>query len=183
MAAIPTDRPFYGRDLEDFRRRQGMTVDDACFMCGITKNRWFFMVNTERDLPLRDVPLSIMCRLIDKDPSLSFVPTFTEPTDLLETISASMKITKREFSVMLGNNGTSANRWTVQRKRASPPVHRLSLVIKTMIERQGMNKAVNNLRNVVENEALQRGIPDVFTTGRWTIPKEKAANDDSAGDD
>lgn len=173
MAAnIPFNRPLFGRDLEDFRRRFGLTVDDACFVCGITKNRWFLMASKEKDLALRDVPLSIMIRLIDQDPTLMFVPDFIPPTQLLDTITAEVKITKREFSVLMGNNGTSANRWTVSRKRASPVVHRLSYVVNSMIQRTGMTRSLNKLRDIVKQESLARGIPDVFNSARWTVPGE-----------
>ena len=170
---VPYDRPFYGRDLESFRNRFGYTIDDMCFFCGITKNRWFMMVSRERDQVLRDTPIAIMCRLVDADPTLMFVPSFISPVDLLSRITAKRKITKREFSVLMGNNGTSANRWTVSRKRAAPSVFRLAYVVNNMIDKNGLDKAMNKVRDVVNTEGLLRGVPDVMTTGKWTLPTDK----------
>jgi len=165
---IPHDRPFSGRDLDDFRKRFGYTVDDMCFVCGLTRNRWFLMASKEQNLPIRDVPIAIMCRLIDDDESLMFVPEFIPPQTLLKTIlESNKKMTLRTFSVLMGNNSTSANRWTKGRKRAAPTVFRLSYVVNQMIKKMGVEKAIDKTRDMVTRESLMRGVRDVFSTGKW----------------
>lgn len=166
---IPFDRAFLGSDLDDLRQRFGFTVDDMCFFAGVTRNRWFLMTKKEASLPVRDVPLALMCRLIDEDKDLLFVPDFTSPQTLLSRIEEDRDITLREFSVLMGNNGTSANRWTRGRKRASPQVYRLAHVVDTMANRNGMTKALMRLRNAVNIEAMNRGIRDIFSAGKWTV--------------
>lgn len=167
---IPHDRPFIGRDLEDFRLRFGFTVDQICFVCGLTRNRWFLMTSKEKDLPIRDVPLAIMCRLIDENTELMFVPEFISPQELMARLKeANYNVTQREFSILMGNNATSANRWTAGRKGASPNVRRLSHVVSTLVDAVGPETAMNQVRDLVLVESLNRGIRDIFKEGRWTV--------------
>ncbi|MFL9611002.1 hypothetical protein ACKF11_13025 [Methylobacillus sp. Pita2] len=168
---IPYDRAFIGRDLDDFRQKFGYTVDDMCFVCGTTRNRYFTMATKEKDLPIRDASIALMCRLIDANEKLMFIPKFKSPQELLARLrNEGHTITLRDFSVLMGNNSTSANRWTTGRKRASPSVYRLAHTVYSLIDEVGVAKAMQTVRDLVLVESLNRGARDIFKDGRWVNP-------------
>lgn len=171
---IPVNKPVTGRDLGDLRLKLGYTTDEMAFLCGVNKNRYHLMVNKEADEPLRSIPTAIMARLLDDDPSLSFLPKFPSPQDLFDEMEP-YGISKREFSVILGNHGTAMQRWGQSMRRAIPQVYRLALVIQKMMHKKGAGKTIPYMKGLVDKEASLRGVKDIFSHGRWNPkpPKKK----------
>jgi hypothetical protein len=172
MAAL--DKPVIGRDVGALRSRLNLSTDEMTFVLGITNNRYHLIVNQEADEPVRSIPVALMTRLLSMDDSLLFLPKFPSPQDLYEEVQT--EINKKEFSVILGNHGTSMQRWGKGGKRATPQVYRLALIIQIMVATMGLKKAISHAKQVATLEASLRRIPNILEHGRWNpVPPRKAS--------
>lgn len=174
-------KPFLGSDLEDLRLRLGFTVDDMVFLTGLTKQRWFYYTKKLASLQIPDPTVAIYCRLIADDSKLVFIPEFSPPQYVFSKINENMSggVTQKEFSILMGNNESSSSRWLSGRSNPSQTVKRLSHVLAMMIVHYGFEEALDKIRSVVAYEATVRGVPDVWSDGRWN----DAGKDDDLDDE
>lgn len=172
-------KPFLGSDLEDLRLRLGFTVDDMVFLTGLTKPRWFYYTKKLANEQIPDPTVAIYCRLISDDRKLIFIPDFTPPQYVFSKINEHMNsgVSQKEFSILMGNNESSSSRWLSGRSNPSQTVKRLSHVLAMMIVKYGFEEAVDKIRSVVAYEAKLRGVPDIWSHGRWTDAKKDADNE------
>ena len=164
---IPNDRAFTGADLENFRQSLGLTVADICYLLGMNQNSWGETVNKDRLLPVKNPSIAILCRLIDQDESLLFIPKMVHPVTIYNLIKERRNISKANLSTLFGCSQTASTRW-FSGKRASPAVEKLGIVISNMIKKNGVDASVNKLRDAVKIESVNRNIPDIFETNNWS---------------
>lgn len=176
------NKPVTGRDLANLRLKLGLSTDEMAYMFGVNKNRYHFMVNTEADLPVRSTPTAIMVRLLEMDETLNFMPTFPSPQELYKMVEP-YEITKREFSVILGNHGTSMQRWERFGKRAIPQVYRLCRVIQNLLNKKGGHKTIEIMKLIVNTEGALLGLDNVLASGRWNSEPPKTKKEIAAASD
>lgn len=170
------NKPVTGRDVANLRLKLGLSTDEMAYMLGTNKNRYHFMVNTEADLPVRSIPTAIMVRLLEMDETLNFMPSFPSPQELYKMVEP-FDITKREFSVILGNHGTSMQRWERFGKRAIPQVYRLCRVIQNLLNKKGGYKTIEMMKLIVNTEGSLLGVENILSTGRWNAAPPKTKDD------
>jgi hypothetical protein len=82
-------------------------------------------------------------------------------------------IEPKRFATYFGAESSAAYRWMRPDARPSSTVTRLMHFLKTALLMQdaaGRTQLLEDWRKTVEQEARNRGVDDVFKTGRWTTP-------------
>ena len=171
---IPNTRPVLGKDLDVVRQQCGLLTSDACWLFGLSMTRWMQIVRQGPELPVKDPTLALLVRFLDEHPDALFMPKFPsvdEVYGLIESTQADKKGLAQRFSVLLGSEGSAANRWRRGTgSRQSPAVLRLMLCIKSaMLARQPESRAelLDKWRQTVDLEGKARGVTDVFKEGKW----------------
>lgn len=182
---IDKNRPVCGADMERLRQKLGVTVEDMCYMIGISMPRWGLLVRRNGDKPLRDVTTSLIVRYIDKHIDDSYLPKMPTPHDLFErmesdqvVINALGSVNMKTISVMLGRESTSGHRWLVTGRGPSPSILRASLVISNILSGSNPEIGLQEWLGVINEEARARGVSDIWKAGKWTAggtrtPKKK----------
>lgn len=169
---IPVNRPVIGYDLEDLREKLGISSADAAWLFGMSITKWMLTARKSADKPVKP-SLALFVRLLDRHPELNFLPKFPEPGDVFDKISGGKKMTKKRLSVMLGREASSGYRWITAGGRSSPILGRLLLLLLLALDhKKGGDDSSSILEEwdrMVETEALARGVPNVWATGRWTM--------------
>lgn len=195
--AIPANRPVIGRDLDDVRQLHGLSVADACWAYGISLTKWSQIVRgvqpnpkkgiagTTPDDPVTDPTLALLVRLLDANTDVRLVPempTVAEMSALVADVTGNA--TQKFFAVGLGNEMTSAYRWSRIGQRPPATVDRLMYSLKqALAKREPADKTefLAGWRKIVRAEATARGADgDVFETGRWPQLESKVKRRQSA---
>lgn len=171
---IDANRPVRGQDLNDVREKLALSVEDMCWLLGMTMPRWSIMTRDENALnTISDTTVAILVRILDEFPEFNFVPTMPSPQDIFEAlVSLDSNITMKEASILLGREGSSCFHWIKRGRRAAPSVLRLGRILLDQMNgdmRAHKNKFLNYLRSIVVREANCRGQRDIFGEGSWTV--------------
>jgi hypothetical protein len=167
--AIPRDRPVLGKDLITFQSRLQCSAQDCCCLLGIPSSTWSAWKHRPDD-PIPSVTVALAIRLYDQRPELAVRhPTPEELRALLEQITG-RPFPRTLLSVLLGRERTSGYRWT-RRGRPSTRVVALIAPLIQLLKREGL-EALDAYRALVEAEASERGVKDIWTTGIWSSEKE-----------
>lgn len=170
---VPSNRPVIGKDLENLRQVLGITASDACWLFGLTMQKWGELVHKKSHDPIQDPSLALLVRLVDEDPSLVEIPNYPSPESFFNFLNTIEKIDQKTFSLILGGDKSSGHRWISRGSRTSPHVMRLMHYLRKKISKD-LNGAseVEKWVNVVENEAHSRNINDLWKEGRWHSDKK-----------
>ena len=167
---IPTTRPVLGKDLDTVRQQYGILTSDACWLFGLSITRWMQIVRIAAELPVKDPTLALLVRFLDEHPELSVIPKFPGAAEMYEMVNSAQKTDQKRFSVLFGSEASASYRWLKIGSRQSPAVNRLMHYLKSaMLARQPEKRAelLERWRGTVAMEAVARGVPDVFKSGKW----------------
>lgn len=187
---IPSHRAVTGADLDMVRQSYGLLMADACFLFGLSPNKWMEIVRKHPNDAIQDATLALLVRFLDQHPELSLIPRWPDTREMFDFFKdAKEDITREQFSVQLGFERTAATRWFTTKGRQTAGLARLLYCFREVLEpldRKGREKLLSDWQKTVGNEALQRGVPDIFNKdpkvgGRWW--PLKAANDEEKDKD
>lgn len=173
---IPTSRPVIGEDLDTVRDQLGLSTSEACNVFGMSMTKWSKVVRKSGKEPVSKATLALLVRTLNKRPDLSLLPRHPAPEDVLARMrSINEKIDLKRLSVYFGCEASSGYRWITRGSDISPALARLLLVFARLFDRareNGLEAAeamMEEWREMVEHEAQERGVSDVFNTGRWVM--------------
>lgn len=172
MPSIPHDRAVIGRDIEDLRMAYGLSVEDARSLFGMTITKWADIVRHNPDVPVRDVSLALLVRLLDMNRDLLTPPEYPHPEEmkaLFESIYG-VELEQKKLSVLLGADGSSAYRWLKAGSSQNPSVRVLMLFLEKRLLSctvEARKRVLQEWEQLVLNEGQVRTGKDVFKTGRW----------------
>lgn len=190
-------RPTKGEDLDALRERLGLSTQDACWLFGMSMTRWMTVAKKDWDkkapndpekrggakLPLRNVSLAMLVRVLKKYPYASPIPapvTVEEVFGMLQTIDENFD--KKRLAIMFGCEASSGYRWMTHGNKIGPALERAFKVFTNLMAPHVDNgpsaKALELLgewNHLVEIESEARGIDDIFHVGRWAKPEKIAA--------
>jgi hypothetical protein len=181
---IPADRPVCGQDLDDVRKMLGLSVADACYLYGLSPTKWSQMVSgiqaipeinykgSTAQTPVTDPTLALLVRCLAANPELPVIPQMPSPAEMSAMISnVTGNPTQRYFAVALGNESTSAYRWSRIGQQPPATAQRLLYALKlALVKRDDADKKafMANWEKIVRTEAAARDAAgDVFETGKW----------------
>lgn len=184
---IPSHRPVTGADLDVVRQSYGLLMADACFLFGLSPNKWMELVRKNPNEPIADATLALLVRFLDQHPELSLIPRWPDVQEMFDLMKdAKEDLTREQFSIQLGFERTAATRWFLTKGRQTAGLSRLLYCFRevlTPMDKLERKKLVDDWLNTVSKEAETRGVPDIFnkkTGGRWPT---KAANDEDKDKD
>ena len=170
---IPTDRPVLGRDLETVRLAFGLATQDIIWVLGMSITRWMQIVRQAPDAPVKDPALALLVRFLAQHPELAVIPKQPTAPEMLAFMNEIADIEPKRFATYFGAESSAAYRWMRPDARPSSTVTRLMHFLKTALLMQdaaGRTQLLEDWRKTVAQEARNRGVDDVFKTGRWTTP-------------
>ncbi len=177
MSLIPTHRPVIGEDLDALREQLGLSTMDGCWLYGMSMNKWTKAVKKEARDPVENISLALLARELCANPELCPVPKMPDAAEIHQIITALQpRMDKKRLAIMFGCEASSGYRWITIGSKISPVLSRLFLIFKTIhlaAAKRSDSQAMSMLADwdrMVENEANQRGVINVFSTGRWTVP-------------
>lgn len=168
-------KPILGQDLDTLREMMGMTASEACWFYGISMNKWTDVVRKEAKSPVGSITLSLLVRALSRWPELSPLPPSPGAQEIYERLKlVDEGLEKKKFSVYFGCEASAGYRWITKNSELSPALRRLFGVFAQLFDRTleqgGLTAATEMLgkwRRHVTTEAEERGISDVFRTGKW----------------
>ena len=177
---ISRTEPVTARHLKDLRSALRLTTDDTKFAFGLASNRLIEMTSDKSDRldePLSRPNVAMLVRLYNQYPDLVPVPERLLAREVYYQIGGHMK----RFSLLLGMEGAAAFRWLRRNDPSeslgsvtsdsllSPTTERLARILLKFFDEGRQREWVQ----MVEGEALSRGVSDIFRTGSWTTKEEK----------
>lgn len=164
---IPYNRPAIGKDLQVFQRENGLTIDEARYLFGLTMNKWCDFVNKYGDEPISNTAVALLVRLYDEFPELIPEQKKATPAQLYGRIlEIDPEYTEKRFSLLLGRESSNGFRWLKREGAASPTVKRIAYHLYHDILRKG-SRGLRQWENIVEMEARARGVENFWIAGRW----------------
>lgn len=177
MSLIPTHRPVIGEDLDALREQLGLSTMDGCWLYGMSMNKWTQAVKKEARQPVENISLALLARELSARPELCPVPKMPSAHDIHGIIEKYQPaIDKKRMAIMFGCEASSGYRWLTVGSKISPVLARLFLVFQTIFYtslKKSDSQAISMLADwdrMVAQEASERGVLNVFSTGRWTSP-------------
>lgn len=178
MSLIPTNRAVIGEDLDALREQLGLSTADACWLYGMSMNKWSKTVKKNARAPLSP-SLALLARELAANPDACPVPRMPSASHIFELIKGQQGgMDKKRMAIMFGCEASSGYRWLTVGSKISPVLARLFTVFHSIYveaTKRSESKGLSMLQEwdkMVEHEATQRGVPDVFATGRWAAPKD-----------
>jgi hypothetical protein len=174
---IPTTRAVIGADLEDIRVAQGLSTADACWLFGMSISRWTEIVRRGADSDVADPTLAVLVRALDKyADNVRIIPKMPTAAETFELLNAYQVIDKKRFAILTGTEASGGYRWLTQGARQPPVLQRIFFCMRQMMlsrpesERAGI---IEDWAKMVEREAEERGVKDVFKKGYWNKKDQK----------
>ena len=165
---IPRNRPVIGRDLQVFQRENGLTIDDARYLFGLTMNKWCEIANKCGDEPISNTAVALLVRLYDEFPHLIPEQPRLSPVDLYELLQGLDKeYTSKKLELILGRDGSNGTRWLKQGGAAGPMVERLAWHLWHDILRK-RSAGLRKWEGIVAREAKARGVKNLWKKGSWS---------------
>lgn len=167
------DRPVTGADLIELRERLRLSLADMLWLFGMSMNKWAQYTVKSRDLPVADETVEILARLLDRFPELSLIPPEPDLPQLLEHLSKirGEPTSLKHFAILFGRQGSTGHRWISQGTRLPPALTHLAQTVLRGIQSDPAHEAqlVAEWERIVRTVGRNRGVSDVFSTGRWTV--------------
>lgn len=163
-ATVPTT----GRDLESFRQKHRLQVQQAADLLGIPRTR--FKKLSAQAGPIDDPTIGLLIRLYN-----AFTDQIPNRPDMIQTLYERLGgdsfMSKQDFALCLGRSKSSVPRWFgdggSQKSHASGPVLKLVQLL------FGLPRPAEAIIEASRQESLSRGI-DLYTDGAWS-KREKPA--------
>ena len=170
---IPSNRPVLGRDLDAVRQEFGLLTNDIIWVLSMSITRWMQVVRQAPDEPVKDPTLALLVRFLAQHPELAVIPKQPTASEMFALMNEIADVEPKRFATYFGAESSAAYRWMRPDARPSSSVTRLMHFLKTALLMQdaaGRTQLLEDWRKTVEQEARNRGVDDVFKTGRWTTP-------------
>lgn len=192
LIKIPSSKPVNGGNLFSLSKQLNLQQDDACWVFGLTKEKWRKLTEQSPEDPLDSVTLSLMVRALNKRPDLIPKKTIQTNNDFYQEIIKSEEINKRRLSIMFGCHATTTRKDHKKGSDGATIQKRLALVfdafvtvksnpswMKTSslgvssasldsIKKREMLKAIDEWEQWIHVEASSRGIEDIYAKKSWT---------------
>lgn len=172
---IPSTRPVIGEDLNALREQLGMSTSEACWLFGMSMTKWTQVVKAGAKTMLKRPTLALLVRALNSRPDLTLLPVHPGAHDVFDRLrAADEEMDKKRLSIFFGSEASSGYRWITLESEISPALARLFLVFQRLYDRAlsespaSANRMVADWRKMVEVEARERGIANIFVTGVWT---------------
>lgn len=177
MSLIPSHRPVIGEDLDALREQLGLSTMDGCWLYGMSMNKWTKAVKKQARDPVENISLALLARELSAHPELCPVPRMPSAQGIFTMVEKLQpSLDKKRLAIMFGCEASSGYRWITVGSKISPVLSRLFLVFETVLQsasKRSDSQALSMLADwdrMVETEANQRGVVNVFSSGRWTVP-------------
>ena len=177
-----------GEDIETLREQLGLTVGDVCFLLGMDMTSWMRVVKKGAKAPIKDATLAVLVRLLRERPKLAPMPPSPSAQEVYDAIRAYVpELDKKRFGIMFGRESTSGYRWLTRGSPVGAEQERIFSVFMNALrnaeqsvpEGDKKGRAVHALAmlfewdRMVKHEAQQRGLFDIFLTGRWVVRESR----------
>lgn len=176
--SIPSNRPVLGKDLDEIKQGFGLSTADACWLFGLSITKWTQVARQEKNEPVKDPTLALLCRFLDQHPELSVMPKLPDADEMYTILNKVAPTDQKRFSVLLGSEASAGYRWLKHGSRQSPTLLRLMYYMKMALQSRTRGDSLDLLHRwaqTVEDEGLARGVENVFKTGRWVPPEGQPA--------
>lgn len=188
-AGAPDGKPVRGEDLNLLREQMALSTMDACFLFGFSSLKWSQLIHRDDKVPLKNVTLALLARVLKKRPDLGpFTPnpTATQVYGALQNIDNT--IDRKRMAILFGCEASSGYRWLTTESPIGPSLTRL---FKIFMARYGEVKhshkkseaLLEEWTEMVLIEARAREITDVFGVGRWVEVEDDDEDQESLEDD
>lgn len=170
---IPSNRPVLGRDLDAVRQEFGLLTNDMIWVLNMSITRWTQIVRQAPDEPIKDPTLALLVRFLAQHPELAVVPKQPSAPEMFTLMNEIAHVEPKRFATYFGAETSAAYRWMRPDARPSSTVLRLMHFLKTVLLMQAPSdrtQILEDWRKTVDQEARNRGVNDVFHSGRWTTP-------------
>lgn len=187
---IPTNRPVIGEDLDNLREQLGLSSSEACWLYGLSIMKWMKIVKNGAKDVIRRPSLALLARALDKRPEHSLLPRQPSAQEIFDRIhKVDAEVDKKRLSVLFGSEASAGYRWITKESEISPALARLFMMFQRLFDRahgqsnRAAIKMLEDWRKMVALEASQRGIANIFTTGRWIAEENSAVGQPIKGED
>lgn len=170
---IPSNRPVLGKDLDAVRQEFGLLTNDIIWVLSMSITRWTQIVRQAPDEPIKDPTLALLVRFLAQHPELAVVPKQPTTAEMFALLNEITEVEPKRFATYFGSETSAAYRWMRPDARPSSTVQRLMHFMRMALLMQnpsGRTQMLEDWRKTVQQEGRQRGIEDVFKSGRWTTP-------------
>lgn len=167
--------PVTGKQYFNLQQKLGVDLGDYLALLGLTMKD-HYLITLEPDTPLSDPGLCLHLRLLDDYPELVIPdPQVSDLVQLIKDIkrdypktSLPMPATANLVGLMLGRRGTAASYWNTGRTRPTRKTMALVRHLMTLLdERDDPDRVLAHYCELIEREAVTRGVTDIFTSRRW----------------
>lgn len=185
---ITDKEPIIGHNIDELRVKLGLSIGDACWVFGIARNDWTSVIANSEPV---DAALAELVRFYNAHPEFCPAKPPVDIGDLFDRMTEASEgalkrpvqaakgrgrrkansLDMKAFAIMLGKEASAAYRWVKMGSNAAIPVVRMMEAMDAMLK-QGKNP-VSLFMKIADTEAKARGVPDVWTTGKWSVPGKK----------
>lgn len=177
----PQSKRMKGEDIDEVRERLGLSTMDACWLFGMSMSKWTEIVKKNSKEPLKSPSLALLVRVLKANPDVCPLGVIPDPVEIFSAIAVNQRdMDKKRMAIMFGCEGSSGYRWLTVKSKIGPSLHRIFKVFAGWYGpslRESVHAtpegilAISEWDKLVETEGAARGVPDVFSTGRWTAEK------------
>lgn len=166
------DKPVTGAGLVELREHLRLSLGDMLWLFGMSMNKWAQYTVKGRDTPVADETVEIFARLLDRHPELLLIPREPDFSELLKCLGKirGEPMPLKDFALLFGRQGSTGHRWITQGTRVPPALTHLAQTVLKGFEDdpEGRAKLAKEWAQIVRLVGRNRGVPDIFTAGRWT---------------
>ena len=163
---IPDDRRVLATDLLLFQEEFHLTVFEACLILGIQYGAWYKITNREViNEPIKDQALCMLLRYYSKHPEKVPKDTITIYDLMAAMKDQNEKITPRRIAIMVGRQAAAAHRYISKKCSFNNYAERLARLLKEEAKRG--QRGIKDWEKLVEVEAKNRGVENIWSTGSW----------------
>lgn len=160
-------QPILGVDLSHLHMKIGQSLTAVRGMLGVALIKW--KSEAGKPTPIRDVTLSMLVRLYNKNPSL--IKKSVDIHQFYSDIGGRNTVSPSDFSLVLGRESSAYTRWMSGTNNISPTLN--ALIERSKYLCDGDAKAAFDLiKNLFDEECSARKV-DPIADRRWTGPKQK----------
>lgn len=200
---IDSDRPVFGRDIQELRRLHSVSFDDMRAVLGLSINTFNSVAKVGLNAPVLNPTIALLVRYYAENPDM--FPKISPPTlDELEAVSG---LSPKEIVLILGKEQASTFRWQTG-SNMTPVVCRLAIhfynemkqysdEIQNILEsikiarkendpiqlvalesdlntlNEKRTAAISKWKRRVNIESKARGVADIWSSGNWAKSKTK----------
>lgn len=169
--------PVTGHEVNVTRKKLELSVPEACWLFGLSMNKWSEAVRQRAKDPVGNVSLALLVRALQANPQMAPLPRKVDPARFLATLCQQQPLSQRRFALLLGCEASAGSRWINQQVAPAPVVERLLSVWQQRLgddpDGPSVQRGLAEWGTLIKAEMTARGTEDVFSAGRWPCPSRE----------